>query len=463
MQGESIKILKPSRFNILVTSKDKGFHYNTLTRNLIQLDQNYLSKFKLLEEGTKVEEIFNSDEISFLKERGFLIEENYDENKCFTALYRDHFKGNSLELILMPTLRCNFSCIYCFEDTKKSGFMTNSKQDRLIKFIRDYMGMYELRKLRVSWFGGEPLLAQRVIDNVTNKIKRSFEELKLDFENSYYASLVTNGSLLTDVVIEKLPEWNIKFVQITIDGDPEVHNERRPFKNGNPSFDIVFGNFLNLLECIKSEKLKNVGVSLRINFSLDVKDKVTHILDMIPNSLRDCISSVSFKHYFSPSSSWVKGGDEKRISDKALRDYCSIDEVESELSFTAFKKGYKSVKFEMTRAISTCGADTLHHFEIDPDLNIYKCNVSVGVLPPVGYIDEEGGAKFDMKELTRWLGLDPLEDEKCKECKLLPVCGGGCPFARVLGKRGCIVNPESLINRKIIHLEIQKFIQGRAK
>ena len=34
--------------------------------------------------------------------------------------------------------------------------------------------------------------------------------------------------------------------------------------------------------------------------------------------------------------------------------------------------------------------------------------------------------------LFRYLAAsDPFDDEQCKECILLPVCGGGCPYERI--------------------------------
>ena len=37
--------------------------------------------------------------------------------------------------------------------------------------------------------------------------------------------------------------------------------------------------------------------------------------------------------------------------------------------------------------------------------------------------------------LLRYLvGADPLEDSNCKKCLLFPVCGGGCPFSRILNE-----------------------------
>ncbi len=86
-----------------------------------------------------------------------------------------------------------------------------------------------------------------MIDKVTNGVREIFNELKLNFEGDYTASLITNGSLLSAAVLEKLKEWKIRMVQVTIDGSKEVHNLRRPFKGGNPSFDIVFENFMNLI------------------------------------------------------------------------------------------------------------------------------------------------------------------------------------------------------------------------
>ncbi len=28
---------------------------------------------------------------------------------------------------------------------------------------------------------------------------------------------------------------------------------------------------------------------------------------------------------------------------------------------------------------------------------------------------------------TKWLNYNPLENDSCKKCKLLPICFGGCP------------------------------------
>jgi len=47
--------------------------------------------------------------------------------------------------------------------------------------------------------------------------------------------MITNGYLLNEKNIDFIINNEIKFLQITIDGNEEIHNKRRYLKNGNPT------------------------------------------------------------------------------------------------------------------------------------------------------------------------------------------------------------------------------------
>ncbi|GEM_PF-5431297 len=173
---------------------------------------------------------------------------------------------------------------------------------------------------------------------------------------------------------------------------------------------------------------------------MDVKDRVTEIFDMIPESYRRGID-VYCKHYFPKSSEWGEV-----ISGKPLSYEQFITEAEAKLSMEVFKKGYNSERLKIGGVYYYCPASTLHHFELTPDLKVYKCNVAVGARPPVGEITDDGDIKYNSQELKNWLLIDPFRDEKCKSCKLLPACMGGCPLARVNGGRGCIIDMNYMKN-----------------
>lgn len=77
-----------------------------------------------------------------------------------------------------------------------------------------------------------------------------------------------------------------------------------------------------------------------------------------------------------------------------------------------------------------CAIRNKNSIVIGPEGEVYKCWNDVGDKEKVvGYVD---GKITNESLLLRYLvGADPFEDPKCKECLLLPVCGGGCPHSRI--------------------------------
>jgi len=92
---------------------------------------------------------------------------------------------------------------------------------------------------------------------------------------------------------------------------------------------------------------------------------------------------------------------------------------------TLINKGWKISIPPMIRSVF-CSAYTVNSFTIDPYLNLYKCWDLIGLDDyKVGFINEEGKPVFNENNLI-WLSLDPFEIEECRNCKLLPLCMGGC-------------------------------------
>ena len=83
--------------------------------------------------------------------------------------------------------------------------------------------------LGIAWYGGEPLLALEIIEEIT-KIAI------LEFGDDFSASMVTNGYLLSEDVAKRLETLKIESIQVTIDGPPEMHNRMRKLPNGDDTF-----------------------------------------------------------------------------------------------------------------------------------------------------------------------------------------------------------------------------------
>ena len=83
------------------------------------------------------------------------------------------FLNKRLGLIIMPTEKCNYRCVYCYEDFEQ-GRMADSVSDGIVRLVASRAPL--LDQLTISWFGGEPLLAMAVIEKIMQAANDSAAE-----------------------------------------------------------------------------------------------------------------------------------------------------------------------------------------------------------------------------------------------------------------------------------------------
>lgn len=88
--------------------------------------------------------------------------------------------------------------------------------DKTIEFILNQVD--KNTPLSIFWYGGEPLLDLKHIRYITEKLKEHSDKYE-----SYSASIVTNGYLLTKDVAYQLKKLDIDNVQITLVGPAKIH------------------------------------------------------------------------------------------------------------------------------------------------------------------------------------------------------------------------------------------------
>ncbi|MBD3155373.1 MAG: radical SAM protein [Candidatus Aenigmarchaeota archaeon] len=170
------------------------------------------------------------------------IEELIKRKKCKTKLFEKKFFFSSPKLFILKLTRdCNFNCQYCHSVTEKFG-ANNTRMDfetaaKIIDYIINETN--EQGKIRIEFQGGEPLLEWDLIKRTLEYTIERFRDLERETPNFSFS---TNGSLLSENIIREIKEFQEKVnlgLSISFDGDEEVTEITRPYKNGNSSYSKV--------------------------------------------------------------------------------------------------------------------------------------------------------------------------------------------------------------------------------
>jgi len=354
---------------------------------------------------------FNDEESELLKqlEYGkFVCGSDFDEQR---ALKFEHHLGkygqSMVGLVIAPTMNCNMACEYCYEENK-SGRMSEQMRDALMEFTKGFLG--SLRQLDVTWYGGEPLLAMDIIEDLTQR----FFDLCREQRIGYNGSIVTNGYLMTPDVTDRLEKLWVRNGQITLDGPARLHNKKRPLKNGKDSFATIIENLVYAVPKI------NISIRVNIDQSFSV-DTIRELLaELRQADLHDKVA-ISFGHL--EASTQVCAN----IAESCY-DTLAFSKTEADFYRILLSEGFRVERIPAPASVA-CMAQIVNSFVVDPNGYLYRCWNYVGDLAKsMGNIKDS--LDFQNKNFVRLFDVNPFEEAACRECNLLPLCMGGCPARR---------------------------------
>lgn len=414
--SSNLNELKFSKYNHKINLNNDLFLYNALSGRFYKANEDTKKTLKDIDLSGDAKQIecLSQDIIKELKKGGFLVGKDINEFNYLKAKHNiSRFnENNSLGLTLVPTMACNFRCTYCFEKDKEypNKKMTEEVMDATINLIDERLR--EGGKLVISWFGGEPLLEFDIFRKLQGRINEIVEKKKLNL----FGRIVTNGYLLTKERSDELLNMGISTVQITIDGSKEIHDSKRTLKNGLGTFDKIIENILDINE--------NLQVGIRVNIEKDNIKSIPSFLDYLNECGIGDMKNVStyfavVRDYDTPTN---------QISNKCY----SIKEFskeEIELNKMAYEKGI-NISNRIKPNLLACGALSPSTFVIEPDGTIQKCWNSVGDKSEmVGHlIKNDFELNLTTKNKSKWHAWSKFESEECKDCNVLPLCMGGCPY-----------------------------------
>lgn len=399
--------MKSSHYNKFFDSTEGiKLAYNCLSGGLATITEDKFSQIqKIL--SSPDDYAFDTDEKKELRQQliegRFLGEKRHELDLLKVRYHTARFNSDTFTLTILPTLDCNFGCTYCYED-RHAQPMTDEVKQAVVNIAR--RKSRRVRLLNVSWFGGEPLLDLDTISSLTEAFLRVCDENKCE----YSAAIVTNGYLLDKPVAEKLAALKVVDAQITLDGPADIHDRRRPLKDGQPTFRTIIDNVEAIVDTIK-------GISIRINVDRENKDRVLELLDILDDRGLKGKVNVDFARV-NPYTDVCANVEDSCLHAQEYTDH------EVNLYRQSIEKGFFINRYPRPLT-AYCSGVSDHSFVVDPKGKLYKCALVVG--RPEGVVGDVFGS-LDTRELNKWLAWNPLEKKGCRKCNILPICMGGCAY-----------------------------------
>ncbi|GFZ33317.1 Cys-rich peptide radical SAM maturase CcpM [Clostridium zeae] len=366
-----------------------------------------------------------------LKEEGLLSSKRPKKIVHPEDRFLEYSLGHKVKKItLQVTQKCNFRCAYCvYSETANGKQRTHSLKSmsfetakKGIDFLLDHSR--DLEEVNIGFYGGEPLLEFELIKKSVEYAEDLFEGKDLSF------TITTNGSLLTDKIIDFLIEHDIH-TMISLDGPKEIQDKNRIFAaNGCGTFDVVERNLLKIREKYP-EYFKKLSFSMVLDPSNDFDCinslftdydlfKENNIMSTVIDDAysnrkihleEDFISKRGYEvfkaylHYFGEL-------DKDAVSPIAMKEVDEVKQLKDKLS-----KG--TVMSEVMSHGGPCipGAQRLF---INAEGNFYPCERVSELSEVMGIGNIEDG--FDIEKSRNLLNVAKLTGDSCKNCWAISHC-----------------------------------------
>jgi uncharacterized protein len=387
-----------------------------------------------------------SDAVTVLHENGFLVPSREHDREALDAyLARVKSDTSELNITVLTTLQCNFACDYCFqgdhgEHNKFAEKMPLETARRVIAWVERELDRVRPEKFVLTFFGGEPLLNLPVMYEMAARLWDITQPRGV----RQVISIITNGLLLTEEVVDRLVPYGLTGVKITLDGDRDTHNRMRPLRGGQGTFDRIIENIRRVSD--------RVGVAIGGNFDESSVDSYPALLDYLKQQdFAGRLTKVNFKPIVrngdqgAPIASAAKksiltltpvGADGVPV--KPLNGTCmtsagagtaggsctschSLDDKMSFLRAETRRHGFPTPDGVHN---GPCHVHMAHAHTIGPDGSLYACPGFTGEKAlSTGHIDDRLESSRETAR-ARFLRLSPWKE--CGDCAYIPVCAGGC-------------------------------------
>lgn len=439
--------MKVSKYTFLFDITNQEFYvYNTLSNVLIEIDE---ESYSILSKAQKdrsdiVYSSIDTELYDLLILKRIIVENDLDSYLYYKSILCTQRADQSyMHLTIAPTMDCSFNCHYCFEKYKTKNYMTEDTMNRIIKYLNSLSNKPDLK---LTWFGGEPLMA-------LFQMEEFYKKLKDGYKVPLISNIITTGYHLNADAVKVLRNIGIKQVQITLDGLKDTHNAVKKTSDCSDVFNKVLNNVEMLLAS------SDIHVVFRVNLTKKNKHEYVQLYYLLKEKFN------RYKHKgIAPAFVMDRGCSKTNLENKSLF-FVSHEIAPFVLDLYYKNKIHSPFLRYPSRFFTECAIRNKMSISFDPEGYAYKCWEIIGNKDyAIGQINEEGLLEnINEIVLNRHLyGADPMEDPICSVCRYLPICNGGCPIQRIEnlfdGKKNCCCTfwKGSLVELLKIHLSLKK-------
>lgn len=326
---------------------------------------------------------------------------------------------------------CNLDCAYCFYLNRSNQFpgakvhrMSEEVLDEMVKQVLQQGG----RHVSFGWQGGEPTLAGL-----------SFFEKAVEYQKKYGHGksvgngLQTNGLLLDEGWADFLRNYNF-LVGLSIDGPEHVHDHYRLYKGGQKSWAHVVNRAKLLLDARVEVNALTVVNDYSVQFPDEIyafhKELGLNFMQFIPCVETDPAHPEQATSFSVSAESY--GRFLVRLYDLWRADFDGSTATTSIRFFDSVFHRYVGLTAPDCTLMQTCGV----YVVVEHNGDVYACDFFVQPEWKLGNIMD--GRLIDMlnsphqAKFGNWKQDLP---EKCRQCKWLRPCQGGCTKDRVRDPR----------------------------
>ena len=317
------------------------------------------------------------------------------------------------------TEQCNLKCTYCFVKQNPKQMTLDVAKKALDFLVKNSEISGDTPS--VNFFGGEPMLK---FDEIIKPLIKYAEDT---YDKKVKWSITSNGTLFTEENLMYFKEKNVGIL-LSLDGCEASQDANRVYHNGKGSFKRI-----NKILDLYLELNKN-GI-LRATIE---RNTVKYFMDSVRFGMSKPFSGM----FFIPNSfvDWNdKEKEELRNQIKMFADlfieHCRQGEIihlsPFEDKIRSIVKINKAIDFPIEKTYkSKCGLGGNKFASVGTDGRLYGCqemtsneNNDIFIIGDIYNGTDEGLRK---KLVDSFNTVEVANYTKCMECKLQPICTGGC-------------------------------------